>query len=61
MKRKYEEIHSHIAIKRKLPPSFVELRPVKYARKNPIIRFIAAFRGYLARKLYRVKVYPFYQ
>jgi hypothetical protein len=61
MKRKYEEIETYTSIKRKLPSSFVELRSVKIARKNPMIRFIAAFRGYLARKLYRFKVYPFYQ
>jgi hypothetical protein len=61
MKRKYDEIDIYTSIKRKLPPSLVELRPTKAARKNPMIRFIAAFRGYLARKLYRFKVYPFYQ
>lgn len=59
MKRKYEEFQP--ATKRRAPHGFfTDPRPTKIARKNPIIRFIAAIRGYLARKLYRFKVYHFY-
>ena len=62
MKRKHEEIDKYIGQKRRVQPNFlVNTRPVKIAKKNPMIRLFALVKGYLARKLNRYRIYPFYQ
>ncbi len=41
--------------------SFIDVRPFKYYKKNPLIRLICMFKGYLARKAHIYKIYQFYQ
>lgn len=60
MKRKYEEFTNPVKynLKRRMNHEHVQIS--KKMKKDPIIRFIALFKGYLARKVYIYKLYPFY-
>jgi hypothetical protein len=60
MKRKYEEFinPAKYTLKRHI---FHEYQLIlKRRKKDPMIQFIAIFRGYLVRKLYLYRIYPFY-
>ena len=62
MKRKYDQMNVKESFKRPFPKgSFKDVRPLKHYKKNPFIRLIAMFKGYLARKAQFYKIYQFYQ
>uniref|UniRef100_A0A6C0K0D5 Uncharacterized protein n=1 Tax=viral metagenome TaxID=1070528 RepID=A0A6C0K0D5_9ZZZZ len=62
MKRKYEIFVNPPpqTIKRK-GGELISLHVSKKAKKEPMLRFVALFRGYLARKWWRLRQFLFYR
>jgi hypothetical protein len=62
MKRRYDDFINEPlkAVKRKGTP-LIGLQIQKQAKKEPMLRFVALFRGYLVRKWLRFKVFLFYR
>jgi len=60
MKRKYEYFLNQQKLLKRIRVSECKFPVAKRYKKNPMIRFIALFRGYITRKWFLHKMYPFY-